>query len=62
LYELSVNDALQNELREELSTAGDPTFDDLHDGYPLLDAILKEVLRTHPPILENHHQVSQNSR
>ncbi|KIM84674.1 hypothetical protein PILCRDRAFT_96778 [Piloderma croceum F 1598] len=59
LYELSVNAVLQNELREELSTPGDPTFDDLRNGYPLLDAILKEVLRTHPPILENHHQAAE---
>ena len=62
MYELSVNAVLQNELREELSTTCDPTFDDLRTGYPLLDAVLKEVLRTHPPILENHHQVSEDPR
>lgn len=57
LYELSNNPELQNELRAELSTPGDPSADDLQSDYPLLDAVLKEVLRIHPPILENHHQV-----
>ena len=57
LYELAINPKLQEELREELATAGDPTFDELKTKYPLLDAVLKEVLRIHPPILENHHQV-----
>lgn len=51
---------LQDDLREELSTAGDPTFDDMQNGYPLLNAIMKEVLRLHPPILENHHEVSSD--
>jgi len=52
-----VDAKLQNDLREEVSTAGDPTFDEMHNGYPLLDAVIREVLRLHPPILENHHEV-----
>lgn len=57
LYELAIDPKLQDELREELATAGDLTFDDMNTSYPLLDAVLKEVLRMHPPILENHHEV-----
>ncbi|KAF7986221.1 hypothetical protein HWV62_38664 [Athelia sp. TMB] len=59
LYELSINPKLQEELREELATAGDPTFDELKNEFPILDAVLKEVLRIHPPILENHHQADE---
>jgi len=59
LYELAVDAKLQNDLREEVSTAGDPTFDEMHNGYPLLDAVIREVLRLHPPILENHHEAGK---
>lgn len=59
LYELSRDPELQHELREEISTSRDASFDDLNNKYPLLDAILKEILRLHPAILENHHEVSR---
>lgn len=49
---------LQDEVRDEISVAGDPSFDDLNNKYPLLDALVKETLRLHPAILENHHVVS----
>jgi len=57
LYELSVNPRLQQDLRGEISVVGDPLFDDLNRKFPLLDAVLKETLRMHPPISENHHVV-----
>jgi cytochrome P450 len=59
LYELAINPSLQQQLREEVSTAGDPSFDDLNQGFPILDAFVNETLRIHPPIIENHHVVSQ---
>ncbi|KAJ4485545.1 cytochrome P450 [Lentinula aciculospora] len=60
LYELSLDVRLQNELREEVTAAGsgDPSYDGLTSNLPLLDAILNEVLRLHPPILENHHEAA----
>ncbi|KAG6812058.1 hypothetical protein H0H92_004589 [Tricholoma furcatifolium] len=48
--------ALQSELREEIHNASNASFDDLNSKYPLLDAVLKETLRLHPAILENHHE------
>ncbi|GLB36521.1 putative cytochrome p450 [Lyophyllum shimeji] len=56
LYELSRNPELQSDVREEVSTATDPTFDELNNKFPLLDAVLKETLRLHPAVLENHHE------
>ena len=59
LFELSQEPDLQRELREEVATARESSCDDLNSKYPLLDAILKETLRLHPAILENHHEVSK---
>lgn len=59
LYELALNEHLQQKLREEIWTAGDASFDELNANYPLLDAVFKETLRMHPPILENHHEVKR---
>lgn len=56
-----MNSEIQKELREEVLSAGDPTFDELNDRFPLLDAVLRETLRVHPPILENHHEVRENA-
>ncbi|KAF8061017.1 cytochrome P450 [Lyophyllum atratum] len=58
LYELSQIPELQSALREETSTARDASFDELNNKYPLLDAVLKETLRLHPAILENHHEAA----
>lgn len=52
-----MNVNLQAELREETLNAQDASFDDLNNKCPLLDAVLKETLRLHPAILENHHEV-----
>ncbi|KAF8922183.1 cytochrome P450, partial [Mucidula mucida] len=56
LYELAINKDLQQALREEVLASGeDPSFDALNSNFSLLDAVVKETLRMHPPILENHH-------
>ncbi|RDB29638.1 hypothetical protein Hypma_015131 [Hypsizygus marmoreus] len=58
LYELSRDAELQADLREEISTARDSSLDELNK-YSLLDAVLKETLRLHPAILENHHEAAE---
>ncbi|KAJ2919234.1 hypothetical protein MD484_g1089, partial [Candolleomyces efflorescens] len=55
LYELSVNQDLQQELREEVATLPDNSVASIN-SLSLLDAVLKETLRIHPPISENHHE------
>jgi hypothetical protein len=52
-----MNPDLQHDLREEISFCNNPSFDELNQRFPLLDAVLKETLRVHPAILENHHVV-----
>ncbi|KAH8823549.1 cytochrome P450 [Flagelloscypha sp. PMI_526] len=58
LIELSRNPSVQAQLREELCQfPSDPTFDQLLSSttLPLLDAVVHEVLRLHPPIHESSH-------
>jgi len=62
LYELAIHPDIQEELREEISAIPDPSFDDFMNDLPLLDAVLKETFRLHPPILENHHEVRITNR
>ncbi|KZT51819.1 cytochrome P450 [Calocera cornea HHB12733] len=57
LHELSSHPSVQSKLRAELSLAvpsGEPTYDQLHGEkeMPYLDAVVKEVLRCHPAIVE----------
>ncbi|KAF8123206.1 cytochrome P450 [Boletus edulis] len=53
LLELSRHSDVQTRLRNELLAHGtDPTYDQLTDGLPYLDAVVHEVLRIHLPILE----------
>ena len=54
LIELSKNQEIQTKLRDELVQFGavDPTWDQLTNSLPYLDAIVQETLRTHPPVLE----------
>ena len=53
LIELSKNQSFQTTLREELvahySKGGDPTYDQLTNDLPYLDAVVHEVLRLHAP-------------
>ena len=57
LYEIAVNPEFQTKLREEICAVPDHSLDHLNSQLPLLDAALKETLRLHPAILENHHEV-----
>jgi len=57
LYEIACDPDFQEQLREEICTIPNPSFDQLNNHFPLLDAALKETLRLHPAILENHHEV-----
>jgi cytochrome P450 len=51
LIELALNSDVQNKLREELLQFGaDPTYDQLANSLPYLDAVMHETLRLHPPI------------
>ncbi|KAG8214366.1 cytochrome P450 [Butyriboletus roseoflavus] len=53
LLELSRNPDVQTELRNELLEHGvDPTYDQLTNGLPYLDAVVHEILRVHPPVVE----------
>ncbi|KAF8845290.1 cytochrome P450 [Paxillus ammoniavirescens] len=58
-YELAMNPERQQAIREEVSLAHDPSYDELNNDFPLLDAFFMETLRVHPPVLENHHQAAE---
>ncbi|KAJ6519371.1 cytochrome P450 [Mycena sanguinolenta] len=59
LYELSMNRGLQERLRNEVSSPGDPSLDEFNK-FPILNSVILETLRLHPAILENHHQAAEN--
>ena len=53
LIELSRNPDIQTKLRNELlEHDSDPTYDQLANGLPFLDAVVHEVLRIHAPVRE----------
>jgi len=54
LIELSRNQETQTKLRDELSqfTNTDPTYDQLNNSLPYLDAVTQEVLRLRSPVSE----------
>ncbi|KAJ7506043.1 cytochrome P450 [Mycena galericulata] len=53
LIELSRNPAIQAKLRDELlQVGGEPTWEELSNGLPFLDALTCEILRFHPPLNE----------
>ncbi|KAI9464898.1 cytochrome P450 [Boletus coccyginus] len=53
LLELSRNPDVQTKLRNELLEHGaDPTYDQLSNDLPYLDAVIHEILRIHPPVVE----------
>lgn len=52
LVELSKHQEMQDKLRAELSefTNKDPTYDQISNGLPYLDAVARETIRLHPPL------------
>ncbi|KIJ28906.1 hypothetical protein M422DRAFT_215237 [Sphaerobolus stellatus SS14] len=51
LISLAMNKDIQDALRAEISEInGDPTYEQLLTGLPLLDAVMKETLRLNPPV------------
>jgi cytochrome P450 len=52
-----IQTALRNELREKFLDI-DPTWEQLTQEIPLLDAVIHETLRLHPSIQETVRQVS----
>jgi cytochrome P450 len=42
LWQLARHPDLQQQLREEVSSVSNPTFDDYNSKMPLLDAVIKE--------------------
>lgn len=54
LYELSAHPDKQDKLRAELEEFGgaDPTYDQLTNELPYLNAVCREVLRLHPAVQE----------
>jgi cytochrome P450 len=54
LIELARKQKKQEKLRQELSefSGSDPTWEQLSVGLPYLDAVVHEVLRLHPPLIE----------
>lgn len=57
LYELARHPQIQEEIRHEVQRVQYHSIDVVNDQCPLLDCALKETLRLHPAILENHHEV-----
>ena len=51
LIELSRHPDIQDKLRAELLAFGaNPTYDQLSNSLPYLDAVVHETLRMHPPV------------
>ncbi|KIM79200.1 hypothetical protein PILCRDRAFT_10611 [Piloderma croceum F 1598] len=64
LIELSKNQSFQTTLREELvahySKGGDPTYDQLTNDLPYLDAVVHEVLRLHAPLWQTNRVAAED--
>ncbi|KAJ7706974.1 cytochrome P450 [Mycena rosella] len=63
LIELSRNPSLQTKLRDELLQAGrdrDPTWEELTNNLPFLDAFTCEILRLHPPVQELRRMAAED--
>ncbi|CAA7259962.1 unnamed protein product [Cyclocybe aegerita] len=58
-YEIARHPDIQAELREEICAIPDLSFEHFNNELPFLDAVLKETLRLHPAVLENHHEASE---
>jgi cytochrome P450 len=61
LIELSRNPDIQIKLRNELLKHGsDPTYDQLGNGLPYLDAVVHEILRLHAPVRETTRMANED--
>ncbi|KAI6012722.1 cytochrome P450 [Pisolithus orientalis] len=61
LLELARNPDIQTKLRAELLAFGsDPTYDQLTNNLPYLDAVVHETLRFHPPLDEFVRQAAED--
>ncbi|KAI6140753.1 cytochrome P450 [Pisolithus tinctorius] len=61
LLELARNPDIQIKLRTELLAFGsDPTYDQLTNSLPYLDAVVHETLRLHPPLAEFLRQAAED--
>jgi len=61
LIELSRNPETQIKLRNELLEHGsDPTYDQLTNGLPYLDAVVHEILRMHAPVRETTRMANED--
>lgn len=59
LIELSRNPDIQTKLRAELLKFGaDPTYDQLPNNLPYLDAVVHETLRVHAPLHDSLRMAS----
>lgn len=62
LYEIARNPEVQAKIREEVTrTPSEPTYDDLREHMPYLDAAVKECLRLHPAVLELTHVADKDT-
>ncbi|KAI5987884.1 cytochrome P450 [Pisolithus albus] len=61
LLELARHPNVQNKLREELvSFGGEPSYDQLTNDLPYLDAVVQEVLRLHPSVPELTREAAED--
>ncbi|KAI5994679.1 cytochrome P450 [Pisolithus albus] len=61
LIELARHPNVQTKLREELlSFGGEPSYDQLTTGFPYLDAVVQETLRTHSSVQDLIRQPSED--
>ncbi|KAF8525239.1 cytochrome P450 [Hysterangium stoloniferum] len=61
-YEIAKDHNVQKRLRDEVTaTPSEPTYDDLLERTPFLDAVIKECLRLHAPVIELTHVAAHDS-
>ncbi|KAI5989969.1 cytochrome P450 [Pisolithus albus] len=61
LLELAQHPNIQNKLREELlSFGGEPSYDQLTNDFPYLDAVVQEGLRLHPSVPELTREAAED--
>ncbi|KAI5982090.1 cytochrome P450 [Pisolithus albus] len=61
LLELARYPNVQNKLREELLSFGEPLYDQITNDFRYLDAVVQEVLRLHPSVPELTREAAENN-